>query len=514
MNILIVDDEYYIVQGILNSVNWDVLNIKEKYCAYSMKQALEVLEKNEVHIILTDIEMPKGSGLDLIEEINRRDYTLIKLLLTGHENFNYAKKALELGCYQYLVKPIQSKELESVLQDAIHKFKQTKESEHAKLLVDSWNTSSRLKYNRFWSEIFNGTLSSEDSIDQAIIRYDLDMDWISNQFNFMIIHRYPSPTTLTSSQQDWADFETELNKSPGLFYIFNSNNCLIVDTDHENPSPRANELLNRLYPKDSFTLYQSEPITLADITQFNHIIQDLVQDCFSVDNMIVIIALEASTPSCISKIDALNYEIWPRLIVEKRSNLILKEIESQYIKKNCLYALSDLRFIYQHLFHAVMNAAESTGHYNEHSIKSLTSLREERSAISSLSCLLDWANRLLLEATHLLFHENDQDIFLSQVKKYIKDHLASKGLNRNSIADEIHMNPDYISYLFHKLSGEHLSTYISNERIHEAKKLLLTTTISLQEISVKTGYSNTSYFHKQFKKSTGMTPQQFRKQQT
>ncbi|MBQ8093157.1 MAG: helix-turn-helix transcriptional regulator [Clostridia bacterium] len=72
------------------------------------------------------------------------------------------------------------------------------------------------------------------------------------------------------------------------------------------------------------------------------------------------------------------------------------------------------------------------------------------------------------------------------------------------------MNPDYISYLFHKESGQALTTYISNARIDLAKKLLASSQITIQEISDQCGFSSTSYFHKQFKRVTGMTPQQYK----
>ena len=98
------------------------------------------------------------------------------------------------------------------------------------------------------------------------------------------------------------------------------------------------------------------------------------------------------------------------------------------------------------------------------------------------------------------------------MQQYITEHLESDGLNRNSIAAFVHMNPDYLSYLFHTKFHQTLSSYLNTARIDRAKDLLLHSSLSLNEISEKTGFSNSSYFHKQFKKTTGLTPQQFRAQ--
>ena len=259
-------------------------------------------------------------------------------------------------------------------------------------------------------------------------------------------------------------------------------------------------------------LFVSEPISLYTFNRYYTITQELSKKNFSVSTLLIPIDLSSSTNLIHKKINTLNSDVWSRLIIENRSDLIIKEIESHYIKRSILYPISDLRFIYQRLLHAVMNALESIASDAFRSDINLLDENEDEYAISSLDCLLDWAAKLFQTIKESLQQDNEQEIFLLKVKKHIQNNLSSTSLSRNSIANEIHMNPDYISYLFHKLSGIHLSTYISNERIHEAKKLLLTTKLSLQEISMRTGYSNTSYFHKQFKKATGLTPKQYREQ--
>ncbi len=512
MNILIVDDEYYIVQGILKNIDWLSLGINETYCAYSMKQALQILQEKEIHILLTDVEMPKGSGLDLIEKVTQKNNKIIKLLLTGHENFNYAKKAIELGCYQYIVKPVQPEKLSVILGDAIQKFKEIEFTEHAQILANSWNASQKLKHNRFWSELIKGNMNSSDTINNGILRYDLNKNWIDKSFRFTVIHRYPSPKNINDFPFTWDYLESHLQKNPGFMHFIDQNDYLIIDLENEDSSDASLKLLSKKYPQSYFVLFVSESIRLYNFSQFYHIAQELIRKSFIVSNLLIPIALSSSTDLTHAKINTLNSDVWARLIIENRSDLIVKEIESHYIKKSTLYPLSDLRLIYQRLLHAIMNALESIGSDTISSDINLLDANEEASVTSSLDCLLDWANKLFQTIKESLQQDNEQEIFLSKVKKHIQNNLSSTTLSRSSIANEIHMNPDYISYLFHKLSGIQLSTYISNERIHEAKKLLLTTKLSLQEVSTRTGYSNTSYFHKQFKKATGLTPKQFREQ--
>ena len=100
---------------------------------------------------------------------------------------------------------------------------------------------------------------------------------------------------------------------------------------------------------------------------------------------------------------------------------------------------------------------------------------------------------------------------METVRSYIRDHLSDADLNRVKIADAIHLNPDYLSFCFHKEFDMTLTAYIASKRMDQAKYLLKHTTMSITEIAEQVGIPNTSYFYRQFKKATGKTPQQFRK---
>ena len=99
---------------------------------------------------------------------------------------------------------------------------------------------------------------------------------------------------------------------------------------------------------------------------------------------------------------------------------------------------------------------------------------------------------------------------ISVIKDYIRSHLSDPELGRTSIAEEIHMNPDYLSHIFSTKAGASLSSYIMDERMAAAKRLLATTGFSPQQICDQIGIANVSYFYRQFKKSSGVTPQQYR----
>lgn len=248
MNILVVDDEYYIVKNIIETTNWSALGIEQAFPAYSVNQAQRIFEgSQDIDILLTDIEMPRETGLQLVEWLHENNFHPVVLVLTGHQRFDYAQEALNLHIFSYLLKPIDPDQLTEKLSAAVQEVKK-----------HEWYEKERL----------------------------------------------------------------------------NMEEHLSTDT--------------------------ADPISV--------------------------------------------------------------------------------------------------------------------------------------------------------IKDYIRTHLADPDLGRISIADEIHMNADYLSHIFSTKTGTSLSSYIMDERMTTAKRLLATTSLSTQQICDQIGIANVSYFYRQFKKSSGVTPQQYREQ--
>lgn len=119
MKLLIVDDEIFAIQGILDGVNWGVLGFEEILQAQSYGQAVELLEKTAVDIILCDIEMPDESGLELIAWVNEHRPDTECIILSCHDEFDFARQAVKLKCLDYILKPVRYDFLTEVLRKAM-----------------------------------------------------------------------------------------------------------------------------------------------------------------------------------------------------------------------------------------------------------------------------------------------------------------------------------------------------------------------------------------------------------
>lgn len=141
MKLLIVDDEIFAIQGIMDGVNWDVLAYDEVLQANSYTQAVELLSRKAVEVVLCDIEMPDESGLELIAWINEHLPETECIILSCHDEFDFARQAVQLRCLDYILKPARYDFLTEVLGKAScavrRKSHQTMMENYGKLYIDT-----------------------------------------------------------------------------------------------------------------------------------------------------------------------------------------------------------------------------------------------------------------------------------------------------------------------------------------------------------------------------------------
>lgn len=158
MNILVVDDEYYIVKNIIETTDWSALGIEQAFPAYSASQAKRIFEgSQDIDILLTDIEMPRETGLQLVEWLHENDFHPIVLVLTGHQRFDYAQEALNLHIFSYLLKPIDPDQLMEKLAAAVQEVKK-----------NAWYEKERLNMEEHLSTDTSGRSASSRTISVRI----------------------------------------------------------------------------------------------------------------------------------------------------------------------------------------------------------------------------------------------------------------------------------------------------------------------------------------------------------
>ena len=119
MNLLIVDDQLSVISGLRNNIHFKDLGFDEVLSATSADEAMKILSDRPVEVMLTDIEMPEKNGLQLNEEVQKQYPDILRIVLTSHAVFSYAKESVRLGCFDYIVQPAPITEIEEALRKAV-----------------------------------------------------------------------------------------------------------------------------------------------------------------------------------------------------------------------------------------------------------------------------------------------------------------------------------------------------------------------------------------------------------
>lgn len=176
LRVLLIDDEPFILQGLSVIVDWNNEGFEIVGCASDATKALDIIEKKNPDLIITDIKMPQMSGLELIEKVRTQNLSdAYFVLLSGYNDFEYAKRALQNECLDYMLKPVDKKELLSVLE----KVKSKKNSEEH--IMDRMGNEISLEAQRLINSFTNFDLNdvSEDGnswnlFDKGVDKAQLD----------------------------------------------------------------------------------------------------------------------------------------------------------------------------------------------------------------------------------------------------------------------------------------------------------------------------------------------------
>lgn len=125
MNVLVVDDQHEVADAVISGVNWEKIQVEKALAAYSVREAQGVFEREEIDILLCDIEMPPTNGFELLRWAQQRRPGLACIFLSAHAEFEYAQEAVKLGSFDYILQPAPYEEIEEAVQRAAGKVKES-----------------------------------------------------------------------------------------------------------------------------------------------------------------------------------------------------------------------------------------------------------------------------------------------------------------------------------------------------------------------------------------------------
>ncbi len=523
MKVLIVDDDINTVDAIRRSLDWEKLEIGEVCYAYEIAGAKKILTEESIDIVVCDIEMPMGSGLDLIQWTREHHISSEFLFLTCHESFEFAVYAMRYEAAAYLTKPFVPEKLEQELYKLISKIGRKQELLEAEKYRELWTDSEEYIRYGFWRDLLLEQIPAQsDYIERELHRRRLlleDGSWI------LLV---ASSRKYENAWEEWnADMleyalqklgcEILEGKEEGVNILHESTEdmfCMmkVYRQEQRETAEQAGAELIRLCDRwfgCGMTCYLTGPAGLEELAQFRKQILK-----YDVENMMqrgrVLTETQWQT-SCSGEKITMDLQGMEQYLIEGDQIRImnyLKKLLEQLMKSQQLNASALLtlqtnvtQIVYVYLYKNGIRADELF--HNDHALK----LRNK--AQNSAVDFLKWTNYLLQRTREYIQEIQESDNVIYTAKHYITEHYT-EDIGRSQVAAAVYLTPEYLAKIFKRSEGINLKDYIYQLRIQEARRLLMAGA-RVSEVAQLVGFDNFAYFSTIFKKVTGMRPNEYKK---
>lgn len=532
--VLLVDDEMHAVRGLQAGVSWEKLGIREVCTAYSMKQAQEVFARTSVDVMVCDIEMPHGSGLDLLAWVREHRPDTETVFLTCHSEFAFAQKAIQLDCFDYLLKPVDYDELAGVLSRALDKRKKDREralfEETYRHFARLWDEYRPLRKELFWKDIVEQTVpANADKIREHAGRHQLAYSASMRHVPVLVrVKRWHLPLSerderiMEYALQNAAEEKLCGSDPDAAFVRLGRGEMLMLipvpdgTWDHRDAARLQRDCreyiqLCQLYFRCDLCGYIGEPAFPHEMAAMYRRLQQCDRDNVTEVNEAVLLMEQYGSPR---SIEPLPLGLWVEWLKAGEKERLLDDIARylQTAQERRTLDAARLQRIYQDFMQAVFYVLYWKGlQVHEVFDGNLLTDRPDQ-VLQSVHAFREWAGFVAEVVTDRLHHEDSSRSVIERVKQYIREQLGEQDLTREQIARHVYLNPDYLTRLFKKETGLSISDYLQQQRIEYAKHLLTHSDQPVSAVAQAAGYANLSYFSTLFKKMTGMTPVEFRRQ--
>lgn len=529
-NVYLVEDEYMLREYVKASTIWK--NGPYVLCgdASNGEDAWEDIQALSVDILLTDIKMPFMDGLELSRLIRKNRPEIRVIILSGYDDFSYAKQALALGVTDYLLKPLKPEDLLNTLQRTAQMIDaERRQIQSMRTLQEIANESLELNCHKFFAQLCRGFLS-EQRISSELQRLHLRMDAACYSGCILALHELGKAETDDEAYLAFLDcsqiIRTFSESRPDCFWYPDESGefCFIVLGDmKDDVLEKARSYLKAIQASLSaelgFTRMTAVLGTPADA------ISNLYVSMLSAKVAYSLLHIPQSeqhillAEDCGRTLPSMQYtnaekRLFRSLLVSGSLKDIPDVVEALVQKlESAQMSHLYLTYICLDLLTSVSDFIKELGGKNDIAPElDVPSIAQMFSYDQDLTKFQTALTNLATQAISLREQNKGgkNDNIIQQAKDYIMEHFTDPELDLSVVAKHVNINPSYLSTLFRQETGQCFIEFLTLLRINRAKELLRTTQMRTSDIAFEVGYADQNYFSKLFKKCTGMSTREFR----
>ena len=542
LKIFLAEDEVIVRETIKRMIPWEELGFELVGEAADGEMALPLLIRQKPDLLITDIKMPFMDGLTLAKLAKKELPELKIVILSGYDDFNYAKQAINIGVEDYLLKPITKNALIERLSEIRSRY------EHEK--------TQKEYYEKFQREMQAYEKNSSRDFFEALVRGSMDMmevykkaeklgvDIVAEAYNILIF-TMNSEEDFSGQKEGYSEWEAESLEMLEEFFsghpsamLFRSNIFsygVLLKGQKESIKEITKEcvgkiqgILKRKESKREWFLAVGQPVErLSQIKKSYHTAsRAFSQRYLYVENILYYDEMEmmehrsgqadTNDNAYLKKVDvnALN----PAILQKFLSNGIQEETEN--FVKDYFYAIGQepmeslvfSNYVILNVRFSVITFLKGLGCDTEGMEPENT---EEILAESgkNIESAIAYAEKMVSQAITIRDQNsgNKNRSILKTAVDFIESHYMEEEISLNTVANVANVSANHFSALFSQNMGQTFIEYLTSLRMNKAKELLRCTGMRSSEIAGEIGYKDAHYFSYLFKKTQGMTPSDYRK---
>ncbi len=522
--VLLVDDEEEVIEIISKKIPWEELGLRILGYALNGVKALEMAEELQPDVVITDIRMPYMDGLELSRRLKKEYPTIHILLFTGFDEFEYAKTAIRLELDDYILKPVNAEELTGILTKLKKNMdKERKKQKNIDDLKAYYLKTLPVMQSEFLSTLLDGRLLDEQA--KADMKRSLTRPYFAAVAIYTSTHETPSdidPVYLPIAVQKQAE-EMLGEKWKGYFFYYRGDTVMIAQLNTREDITALTDDCDRMAKAVYRLIGASVTAGIGAICQSLEELKGSYNGAreavsyrvlYGTERAINIREIAPTEDASVPYGDNETLrEVFKQIHMGSREDIFAAVHSYVETSLRTVSTVEQYRIQLMGLVSEFYSFAASN-HIAQNSVNPVEEeLYRELSGMDA-DAVEEW-----MKKQSIMFHDalerarkDTSRSFVAEAKEYVRDHYREPDLSLDQVCSALGVSNSYFSSIFKKDTGTPFISYLTQYRMEEAGKILLSTDDKNYVVARSVGYQDANYFSYVFKKQFGMSPSRYRAQ--
>ena len=542
LKIFLAEDEVVVRETIKRMIPWEELGFELVGEAADGEMALPLLIRQQPDLLITDIKMPFMDGLTLARLAKKEIPGLKVVILSGYDDFNYAKQAIGIGVEDYLLKPITKNALIERLSEIRSRYEHEKtQKEYYEKFQREMQAYEKNSSRDFFEALVGGSMDMMEVYKRA---EKLGLDIVAEAYN-VLIFTMNCDEDFSGQRDEYSSWEAESLELLENFFAGHSSAMLFRsnifsygvllkgqrETIEENTRACVDEIRKILSRQDGrrewFLAVGQSVDRLSQIQKSYHTASRAFSQRYLYDENILYYdemetmehpggQAETEDNAYLQKVDvnALN----PAILQKFLSNGLQEETEN--FVKDYFYAIGQepmeslvfRNYVILNVRFSVISFIKGLG-CDTNEMESADTEEVLAESGKNMESAIAYAKKMISQAIEIRDQNsgNKNRSILKTAVDFIDSHYMEEDISLNTVANVANVSANHFSALFSQNMGQTFIEYLTSLRMNKAKELLRCTGMRSSEIAGEIGYKDAHYFSYLFKKTQGMTPSDYRK---